>query len=92
MRICCEKHRLAGAVCDEQNRFSGFLPDPDQLDAHPARCDLIEAAERLVHQQDVGFDDKCPRGRRPLLHSTGELKRVIVLVAAQPHDRKVPVG
>ena len=53
-----EEDRLGDRVGHEQHRGAGLAADPDQLVLHPLAGDLVEGAERLVHQQQ-------PRAARP---------------------------
>ena len=50
-----EIDRLHDAVRDEQDGGAGAPPDRQQLVVQPVARDLVERAERLVHQQDAGL-------------------------------------
>ena len=59
-----EKGRLVDRVGDEQDRRAGLLPDLQQLLVQPVARDLVERAERLVHQQQPR-PPRPARGRSP---------------------------
>ena len=50
-------------------------PQRQELIVEPLPQEFVQCAERLIHQQQLGCDDQCPRDRRPHLHATGELTR-----------------
>ena len=58
--------RLVDAVRDEQDGHAGFLPDAADLLVEPVAGDLVERAERLVHQQDLRVAGQRPRNRHAL--------------------------
>src|SRR5690242_6310258 len=60
-----------------------------QVDAHLERGDLVEVAERLVHQQDVGLDRQGTRDGDSLLHAAGKLEREIALLTAEADHVKI---
>ena len=56
--LLAEERRLVDRVGDEHDRRAGRFPDLQQLLVQPVARDLVERAERLVHQQQ-------PRTARP---------------------------
>ena len=62
----------------------GRLPDAQQLLVHVLAGDLVERAERLVHQQDLRPRDERPRDRDPLPHPARQLPGIGLLEAAEP--------
>src|SRR5207237_1243082 len=46
-----QEHRLGDRVGDEDHGLAGLLPQPQQLLVEVVAGDLVERAERLVHQQ-----------------------------------------
>jgi hypothetical protein len=51
-----EVRRLVGVVGDENDGLAGFPPDAQEVDAQATRGQLVQSAERLVHQQDARLD------------------------------------
>ncbi len=45
---------------------------------------LVERAERLVHEQDAGFQAERARQRRALAHAAGELARIVIGEIGKP--------
>src|SRR5438552_3995770 len=81
-----EKHRLADAVRDEDDRLAALLPDAQQLEVHPLPRELVERSERLVHEDDRRVDHQHPAERGALLHAARELARVRAFAALEPHE------
>ena len=52
--LLAEEGRLIDRMGDEQDRRAGVLPDPQQFVVEPVAGDLVERAERLIHQQSFG--------------------------------------
>ena len=73
--LLAEEHRLVDRVGDEQDRGAGLLPDAAQLLVQPVARDLVERAERLVHQQQRGPAEQRARDRDALAHAARELVR-----------------
>ena len=77
--------RLLDVVRDEQHRGLLAFPDREQELLHqPARL-VVERAERLVEQQDLGRVGERAGDRRALLHAARQHLRVVALEAFQPH-------
>ena len=76
-----EERRLVDRVGDEQDGRAGLLPDAAQLLVQPVARDLVERAERLVHQQEPRPAEQRARDRDALAHAAGELVREAVLPA-----------
>ena len=83
-----EHERLGDAVRDEEHRLAARRPDAQQLVLHLDAGDLVERAERLVHQQDLRILRERARDRDALLHAAGELGRIPVAVAGEPDERQ----
>ena len=81
-------HRLLGLVGDEQHRRPLLLEDVERLVADAVAQPVVEAGERLVHQQDRRPRRQRPRQRHPLLLAARELVRVLVAVPRQPDPRR----
>src|SRR5215470_7021000 len=64
--------RLGDAVSDEDDRGARRRPDAKQLLVHVIAGDLIESAERLVHQENARPGHQCASDRDSLLHAAGE--------------------
>ena len=60
---------------------AGLRPDPQQFQIHPLPGDLVERAERLVEQQDVGRQHQRTRDRDALLHAARQRVRQRVFKA-----------
>ncbi len=60
---------------DEQHRGAGLPADAQQQIIHLQPGQLVERAERLVHQQQVRLMDERAAQRDALLHAAGQLVR-----------------
>ena len=78
-----EEDRLLDVVGDEQHGLLLALPDAEQQLLHQRAGLVVERAERLVEQQDLGIVGERARDRGALLHAAGELLGTVVLEAAQ---------
>ncbi len=58
---------------DEQHGLPCPVPEPQQLQIEVVAHDLVECAERLIHQQQFRLERKCARDRGALLHAAGQL-------------------
>ena len=81
-----EEGRLVDAVGDEQDGHAGLLPDPAQLLVEAVARDLVERAERLVHQQDLRVADQRAGDRDALALAAGQLVRIGVGAVLQAHQ------
>ena len=70
-----QKHRLAETVGDENDGLARARQQHREILAQHHAGLLVERAERLVHQQDVGFQAERARQRRALAHAAGQLSR-----------------
>src|SRR6185437_4765086 len=70
-----QEHRLGNRVRDEDHRLAGALPQLEELLVEPVADDLVECAERLVHEEEVGVERQRARDRDALLHAARELPR-----------------
>ena len=61
-------------------------PDVEHLALHAFARRLVEADERLVHEDEVGVGGKRARDGDALLHAARDLMRIIVLEAGEPDD------
>ena len=78
--------RLLDVVGDEQHRLLAPLPDAEQQFLHqPARL-VVERAERLVQQQDLGIVGERAGDRGALLHAAGKLLWPMVLEPLEPDE------
>jgi len=64
---------------DEQHRLWTLGPYPQQFEAHFIAAQRIERGERLVHQEDIGIEQKRARYRDALLHATRQFVDPLVL-------------
>ena len=78
-----KKDRFGDVVRDEHDGLAGLLPDAQQLGAHLPRRDFIQAAERLVHQENVRLGHESAGNGDALLHPPRQLQRIVVLVSCQ---------
>src|SRR5204863_2296439 len=65
---------------------------PPQLDLHRLSQLVVERTERLVEQEDAGAQNERPRKRDPLLLPARELRRPVVLAAAQVDELERLLG
>ena len=77
---------------DEDDGRPRRFPDAQQLLVHVIARDLVERAERLVHQQDRRSGHERARDRDTLLHSAGELTRKRVLESLQADELQQRLG
>ena len=61
-------------------------PDVEHFALHALARGLVEAHERLVHQDEVGVGGECARDRHALLHAARDLVRIVALEAREPDD------
>ena len=80
------------AVGDEDDGLSGAPPDVEEPLAHQDPCLLVERAERLVHQEDLGVDRQRASDRHALLHPARQLARVLVGEAGEPERAEQLAG
>ena len=69
--------RLVDRMGDEQDGGAGLLPDAAQLLVQPVARDLVERAERLVHQQQPRAAEQRAGDRDALAHAAGQLVREV---------------
>ena len=62
-------------VGDQQGGGRPLGPDPLQLEVEALAGHLVERAERLVEQQDLGVDHQGPGDGHPLAHAARQLGR-----------------
>src|SRR5580698_11359648 len=84
-----QEHRLGDGVGDEHDRFAGLIPQSKQLLVEMIAHDLVESAERLVHQQQRRLEGQSARDRRALLHAAGKLPRIFALEAGQIDELEI---
>ena len=80
-----QEHRFAERMRHEYDRFGGARQQLREVFAQDHAGLLIERAERLVHQQDVGLQAERARERRTLAHAAGKLRRIMVHKVLEPH-------
>ena len=76
----------------EQHRGAGFLADAQQQVVHLQPGQLVERAERLVHQQQVRLMDEGAAQGDALLHAAGELMRPGVVEGRKTDQRQELAG
>ena len=74
---------------DQQHRRPFVLEDRERLVAHIVAEPVVEAGERLVHQHDPRLRRQRPGKSHALLLATGELMRVLALVAGQADPAEI---
>ena len=81
-----EERRLVDRVRHEHDGRAGGLPELQQLLVQPVARDLVERAERLVHQQQPRAGDQRAGDRHALAHAARQLVRIGLLPAGQAHQ------
>src|SRR5580704_10545214 len=71
---------------DEQDGCAGLKPDAAQFLVEPVARDLVERAERLVHEQDARAAEQGARDRDTLAHAARELMREASFPAFEAHE------
>ena len=66
-------------------------PELQQLSIEVVADDLVERAERLVHQQQVGIEGQRAGDRGALLHAAGELPGKFLLEAGEVDQLQRPL-
>ena len=66
-----DRGRLAQIVCNKDSRTMIPLQDHGQIIEQLCMSGRVERCERLVQQQQLGLQDKCPRQGNPLCLSPG---------------------
>ena len=79
-----QEHRFVDRVGDEHRRELALPPQLDEVGIEPVAGELVERAERLVHQQQVGLGDEAARDRHAHPHAAGQLARIGALEAVEP--------
>jgi hypothetical protein len=77
-------HRFGNTVGNEKHRDVGIFPHPEQLIVHLVAGNLIEGAERFIHQQNRRFLNERSGDRNPLSLTTGHVGRQSFRHIAQP--------
>ena len=72
--------------------FCGLIPQPQQLLVEMIADDLVERAERLVHQQQLRIEGERARDRHALLHAAGQLPGKFPLEAGELDQREIALG
>src|SRR3989442_1488420 len=78
----------AHVVGDEEHGLVTALPHVEQQLLHHQTRLGVERAEGLVHQQHLRLHHEHARDAHALLHSAGELRRVVGREAFEPHLRE----
>ena len=79
------RQRLGLVVRDVDHRHAEPLVQPADLELHLLAQLLVERAERLVHQHQLGLEHERARHRDALLLAAGELRRPAAAEAAELH-------
>ena len=72
-----EEDRFGDGMRHEDHGRPGLLPDAQHLSVEALAGHLVERAERLVHEQERGFQSQRAGDRHTLLHATRQLVRVV---------------
>ena len=83
-----EHDRLRHGVRDEHHGLAVRLPEVQQSDPLQVPVHLVEGGERLVHQHDRRVEHERPGDRGALLHTPGELPRVLLQRMAEAEGRQ----
>ena len=86
--LLAEERGLVDRMGDEQDRRAGVLPQPQQFLVEPVAGDLVERAERLVHQQQLGIVDERAGDRDALAHAARQFVGIGLLPARQADQRQ----
>ena len=81
-----EEDGLLEVVRDEDDGAPPVPPDVQHLALHALAGGLVEADERLVHEDEIGVGGEGTRDGHALLHAAGDLVRIVALEAGQPDD------
>jgi hypothetical protein len=73
-------------VRNEDDRAACLAPDAQQFFAQEEPRLLVERSERLVHQQDAGFEHERPADGNALSHPTRELVWIAVFESTQSDE------
>src|SRR5271166_2274591 len=79
---------FADAVGDEQHGRAGLGADVEQEILHLHAGELVERAERLIHQEELRTVDQGAAQRYALLHPARELARIGLLESGEPDHGK----
>ena len=72
------QHRLFDVVRDHEDaldRHASLDPEVEKIGAQGFGGEHVERRKRLVHQENIGVDDKRPREADALAHAAGEFLR-----------------
>src|SRR3546814_16439563 len=69
--------------------LAGALPEAQKLLVEVVAGDLVEGAERLVHQQQLGLERQRAGDGDALLHAAGKLPGKFLLEALEVHQVEV---
>ena len=69
--------------------LSVFAQSSQELLVEVVADDLVERAERLVHEQQLGLDGERAGDRDALLHAAGKLPRELALEAGEVDQREI---
>ena len=83
---------LVQVVSDEDDGLVQLILKAEQLVLHLAADEGVEAAEWLVHQEDVGVHHQGAGQADALLHTAGELAGIGRFPAAQAHHFQYLAG
>src|SRR6516165_6854094 len=83
-----EKRGFTQAVGHEYDGLVGAGEQHRQILAEDHAGLLVERAERLVHEQDAGFETERTGERGALAHAAGELRRIVLCEVLEPDGRK----
>ena len=79
-------------MCDEHDAQPGGAPDGQKFVLQALAGHRVERAERFVHQCHLRVVGQHTADGDALLHAAGQLVRVAVGEAIQPHHRNEAIG
>src|SRR3546814_11105850 len=84
-----QEDRLRNRVGDEDDGLAGALPEAQKLLVEVVAGDLVEGAEGLVHQQQLGLERQRASDGDALLHAAGKLPGKFLLEALEVNQVEV---
>ena len=87
-----QENCFVDVVRDEHDRQPLLCPQSEKLTIEPLPREFVECAERLVHQQQIGFQCERTCDRHAHLHAARELARKVRREFRQPDESERRCG
>ena len=84
-----EEDGLGDRMGDEDDGLAGLVPEPQQLLVELVAHDLVERAEGLIHQQEMGVEGESAGDRGALLHAARELPGKALLESREVDELEI---